>query len=97
MEKKHYQVGDKFKHGRTEYTVLSTFQDNGKEFTYSYNKVEKEEEKTDIIEPDKGASNPKTADTIQRYLDYGIIGMILMLISIKISKKYSRKAKNIQY
>ena len=88
-----YAVGD----WNEEIPSKFTLQDNGREFTYSYHKVEKEEEQTDIIEPDKGASNPKTADKIQRYLDYGIIGMILMLISIKISKKYSSKAKKIQY
>ena len=41
--------------------------------------------------------NPKTDDTVQRNLALGFLGLIVMLIVIRISKKYGRKIKKIQF
>ena len=43
------------------------------------------------------ASNPKTDDIVNNYLLVGVGGILALTIVNKIRKKYSRKAKRIQF
>ena len=70
-----------------------SIKDNGIEYVYSYAKILK----ADIIEPERRLSNPKTGDKVQRYIIYVSIGTLILMTAIKIRRKYSRKARKIQY
>ncbi len=73
---------------------------NGKEFVYSYKKSEKqnvEQKDTDITEASGKIYNPKTDDIVNKYLLVGIGGILVLALVSKIRRKYSRKAKKIQY
>ena len=67
--------------------------DNGKEFVYSYKTISK----ADISEAKGKLSNPKTDDIMHNYIQVGIAGVLVLMIVRKIRRKYSRKAKKIQY
>ena len=82
--------------------------DDGREFVYKYKEIEPTEDKdngeikpdngkTDIVPTEGKSSNPKTGDKVQRYFTYGLIGLIILLIAKRIRRKYSRKARKIQY
>ena len=66
---------------------------NGNEYIYKYSKVIK----ADIAKPEGKSSNPKTGDRVQRYFLYGTLGTLVLMVPIKIRRKYSRKARKIQY
>ena len=78
-------------------------EDDGKEFVYSYKMVEKaenvesEEKKTNISEASGKIYNPKTDDLMQNYLSVGIGGILLLAVVNKLRRKYSRKAKKVQF
>ena len=67
--------------------------DDRKEFVYSYKTISK----ADISEAKGKLSNPKTDDIMQNYLLIGIGGVLVLIIVRKIRRKYSRKAKKIQF
>ena len=67
--------------------------DNGKEFIYSYKIISK----ANISRAEGKLSNPKTDDIMHNYLLIGIGGLLVLMIVRKIRRKYSRKAKKIQY
>ena len=92
-------VGEKPDEGYTEglwnkeipETVSS--KDNGDEYIYSYEKIVK----TEIAELGVKGSNPKTNDKLQSYLIDGALGTLVLIFAIKIKRRYSRKARKIQY
>ena len=65
--------------------------DNAKEYIYTYSKI------GTISEIKGDLSNPKTDDLMQNYLLVGIGGLLVLALVSKIRRKYSRKAKKIQY
>ena len=67
--------------------------DNGDEFIYSYEKIVK----ADIAELGGKGSNPKTNDVIQNYLIVSVGGVLVLALVSRIRKRYSRKARKIQY
>ena len=69
--------------------------DDGKEFVYSYESIDKV--KSDISGGKGKLSNPKTDDVMNKYLLVGIGGILVLALVSKIRRKYSRKAKKIQY
>ena len=69
--------------------------DDGKEFVYSYESIDKV--KSDISGGKGKLSNPKTDDVMNKYLLAGIGGLLVLALVNKIRRKYSRKAKKIQY
>ena len=69
--------------------------DDGKEFVYSYESIDKV--KSDISGGKGKSSNPKTDDVMNKYLLVGIGGISVLALVSKIRRKYSRKAKKIQY
>lgn len=72
-----------------------SIKDNGNEYIYSYEKIETM--KTDISDVGGKTSNPKTNDTIQHYLTYGVVSIMVLFIANKIRKKYSKKMRKIQF
>lgn len=73
----------------TENTVITPTTSDTDKDVKDYNK--------DINNNGKTAKNPKTGDKLQKYLAYGSIGLILLMITIKLSQKYGRKARKIQF
>ena len=75
--------------------------DDGKEYIYSYKKLEKQnieqKEETDITEASGKIYNPKTDDIVNKYLLVGIGGILVLALVSRVRRKYSRKAKKIQY
>ena len=69
--------------------------DDGKEFVYSYESIDKV--KSDISGGKGKSSNPKTDDIVNKYLLVGIGGVLVLALVSKIRRKYSRKAKKIQF
>jgi len=69
--------------------------DDRKEFVYSYESIDKV--KSDISGGKGKSSNPKTDDIVNKYLLVGIGGILVLSLVNKIRRKYSRKAKKIQY
>ena len=67
--------------------------DDGKEFVYSY----KTTLKADISEAKGKLSNPKTDDIMHNYLLIGTAGVLVLMIVRKIRRKYSRKARKVQF
>ena len=67
--------------------------DNGKEFVYSYKTISK----ADISRAKGNLSNPKTDDIMHNYILVGVAGVLVLMVVRKIRRKYSRKAKRIQY
>ena len=67
--------------------------DDGKEYVYSYKTISK----ADISEAKGKLSNPKTDDIMQNYLLIGTAGVLVLMIVRKIRRKYSRKARDIQF
>ena len=67
--------------------------DNGSEFIYSYEKIVK----ADVAELGGKGSNPKTNDVIQNYLLAGVGGVLVLALVSRIRKRYSRKARRIQF
>ena len=68
---------------------------DGDEFIYSFKK--KEIAKADISGTDGKLSNPKTSDKMPIFLLIGTAGIAILMIAKNIRRKYSRKAKRIQY
>lgn len=68
---------------------------DGEEFIYSYKN--NEIAKASVSEKSGKASNPKTTDVMPIFLLVGTIGILALIVAKKNRKKYSRKAKNIQY
>ncbi len=72
-----------------------TNKDNGKEYVYSYETVKTIESN---ISGGKGkSSNPKTDDVMNRYLLAGVGGILVLILVSRIRRRYSRKAKKIQF
>jgi len=75
--------------------------DDVKEYIYSYKKLEKQnneqKEKTDITETSGKIYNPKTDDIVNKYLLIGIGGILVLALVSNLRRKYSKKAKKIQY
>ena len=69
--------------------------DDGKDFIYSYESIDKV--KSDISGGKGKSSNPKTDDILNKYLLVGIGGILVLALVSKIRRKYSRKAKKIQF
>ena len=69
--------------------------DDGNEYIYTYKKLETA--KADIVEPGEKGANPKTGDIFYRYIVYGGLGTLVLMTAIKIRRKYSRKARKIQF
>ena len=67
--------------------------DNGSEFIYSYEKIVK----ADVAELGGKGSNPKTNDVIQNYLIVSVGGVLVLALVSRIRKRYSRKARRIQF
>ena len=67
--------------------------DDGKEYVYSYKTISK----ADISEAKGKLSNPKTDDIMHNYLLIGTAGVLVLMIVRKIRRKYSRKARDIQF
>ncbi len=91
-----YEVGS----WNEEIPIEVSNKDNGKEFVYSYKKSEKqniEQKDTDITEASGKIYNPKTDDIVNKYLLVGIGGILVLALVRKIRRKYSRKAKKIQF
>ena len=72
-----------------------TKNDDGKEYVYSYEIVKTIE--ADIAEGKGKSPNPKTYDVMNRYLLAGVGGIFVLTLVSKIRRKYSRKAKKIQF
>ena len=53
--------------------------------------------KSDISGGKGKSSNPKTDDIVNKYLLVGIGGILVLALVSKIRRKYSRKAKKIQF
>ena len=68
--------------------------DDDKEYVYSYETVKAIED----LAGGKGKSfNPKTGDVMNKYLLVGVGGILVLLLVSRIRRKYSRKAKKIQF
>ena len=72
-----------------------TKNDNGKTYVYSYETTEAI--KTDIAGGKGKSSNPKTDDVMNRYLLAGVGGILVLMLVSRIRRRYSRKAKKIQF
>ena len=68
---------------------------DGEEFIYSYKN--NEIAKADIAEKSAKSSNPKTHDIMPIFLLVGTAGIVVLMVARKNRRKYSRKAKKIQY
>ena len=68
---------------------------DGDEFIYSFKK--NEIAKANISETDGKSSNPKTQDIMPLFLLIGTTGIAILIIAKNIRRKYSRKAKKIQF
>ena len=72
-----------------------TKNDDGKEYVYSYETIKTIEAN---IAGGKGkSSNPKTDDVMNRYLLAGVGGILVLMLVSRIRRRYSRKAKKIQF
>ncbi len=69
--------------------------DDGKEYVYSYEIVKTIE--ADIAEGKGKLPNPKTDDIVNRYLLAGVGGIFVLTLVSRIRRRYSRKAKKIQF
>ena len=69
--------------------------DDGKEFIYSYESMDKV--KSDISGGKGKSSNPKTDDIVNKYLIVGIGGVLVLALVSRLRRKYSRKAKKVQF
>ena len=69
--------------------------DDGKEFVYTYESIDKV--KSDISGGKGKLSNPKTDDVMNKYLLVGIGGVLVLALVSRLRRKYSRKAKKIQF
>ena len=69
--------------------------DDGKEYVYSYEIVKIIE--ADIAEGKGKSPNPKTYDVMNRYLLAGVGGILVLTLVSRIRRRYSRKAKKIQF
>lgn len=58
---------------------------------------ELENKEINVKENKKIIYNPKTGDRLQKYLIYGTLGIVALLIVNKIRRKYSRKMKKVQF
>ncbi len=91
-----YEVGS----WNEEIPIEVSNKDDGKEFVYSYKKSEKqnvEQKDTDITDARGKIYNPKTDDIVNKYLLVGIGGILVLALVSKIRRKYSRKARKIQF
>ena len=91
-----YEVGS----WNEEIPIEVSNKDDGKEFVYSYKKSEKqnvEQKDTDITDASGKIYNPKTDDIVNKYLLVGVGGLLVLALVSKIRRKYSRKAKKVQY
>ena len=76
---------------------------DGEEYKYSYKEqgeIEeqtKEEPKTEVTQKEAKSSNPKTQDIMPIFLLIGTTGIVILMMAKNIKKKYSRKAKKVQY
>ena len=43
------------------------------------------------------SSNPKTGDRVQKYFTYGTVGLLILIEVVNIRRKYSRRARKIQF
>ena len=78
--------------------------DDGNEYKYTYTEqgkieepVQPEETKTETNQKEAKSSNPKTQDIMHNYLLIGTAGVLVLMIVRKIGRKYSRKAREIQF
>ena len=69
--------------------------DDGKEYVYSYEIVKTIE--ADIAEGKGKSPNPKTYDVMNRYLLAGVGGILVLTLVSRIRRRYSKKAKKIQF
>ena len=69
--------------------------DDGNEYIYKYENIDKV--KADIAEGKGKSYNPKTDDVMNRYLLVGVGGILVLMLVSKIRRRYSRKAKKIQF
>ena len=67
--------------------------DNDNVYIYSYEKIVK----ADVAELGGKGSNPKTNDVIQNYLIVSVGGVLVLALVSRIRKRYSRKARRIQF
>ena len=81
--------GDEFIYS---YKIAEVIDDSGKEETSG-----QEKPKTDISQNEAKIFNPKTDDVMNRYLLSGIGGILVLMLVSRIRRKYSRKAKKIQF
>ena len=72
-----------------------TSKDDGKEYIYSYETIKTIE--ADIAGGKGKSSNPKTDDIVNRYLLAGVGGILVLMVVSRIRRRYSRKAKKIQF
>ena len=71
---------------------------DGDEYTYSYKKNEiVKADISDISETDGKSSNPKTQDIMPLFLLIGTTGIAVLIIAKSNRRKYSRKARDIQF
>ena len=77
---------------------------DGEEYKYSYKEqgeieepTKEEPAKTEVTQKEAKSSNPKTQDIMPIFLIIGTTGIVILMMAKNIKKKYSRKAKKIQY
>ena len=80
-----------------EETEKPTNQDKEENTTIEQNSTIIDNIETNIKNQDKGVLNPKTDDVMNKYLLAGIGGIIVLALVSKIRRKYSSKARKIQF